>query len=260
MQGQHGLLLQRMQAHGAVALFSGLAAYSAWVIPSPVSWALVSVWMWMLYGSLRQWHLTNWDKRQLLWGIGSAVALLAFFSSDPDFQVGVCRAASVRMRPCKKHHELYKSLVTLQGWGDVYFFCGAKMQYCTCRFQWNLAGWHKAAVLWSFVLSAALGAQRLAIQLGLNGLLPGRCRGRVCSGQLRQQVVMLHAALCCLRRAGGHDAVACTAASHTLWAACYLCAATSSGRALTGWPLNQLLHRQPPAAQSPKKYQTTTKQ
>jgi hypothetical protein len=58
--------------------------------------------------------------------------------------------------------------------GDVYFFCGAKMQYCTCNFRWNMAGWYKAAVLWSFVLSAALGVQRLIIQLGLKGLLPGK--------------------------------------------------------------------------------------
>ena len=34
-------------------------------------------------------------------------------------------------------------------------------------------GWLKAAVLWFYALSSALGLQRLAIQLGLNGLLPG---------------------------------------------------------------------------------------
>ncbi len=60
-----------------------------------------------------------------------------------------------------------------QGWGDVYFFCGTAMQYCTCNFRWSLLGWYKAGVLWSFVLSAALGVQRLAMQAGLNGLLPG---------------------------------------------------------------------------------------
>ncbi len=32
----------------------------------------------------------------------------------------------------------------------------------------------KAIVLWNFVLTAALGIQRLAIQVGLDGLLPGR--------------------------------------------------------------------------------------
>lgn len=57
--------------------------------------------------------------------------------------------------------------------GDVYFFCGPQMQYCTCGFRWNLAGWSKAFILWNFVLSAALGVQRLIIQLGLCGLLPG---------------------------------------------------------------------------------------
>ena len=60
-----------------------------------------------------------------------------------------------------------------QGWGDVYFFCGRDLRYCTCNFRWNLLGWGKAFVLWNFVLSTALGAQRFAIQVGLDGLLPG---------------------------------------------------------------------------------------
>eukprot|EP00775_Hariotina_reticulata_P013637 gene13637-13760_t len=60
-----------------------------------------------------------------------------------------------------------------KSWGDVYFFCGTRMQYCTCGFRWNAWGWYKAAVLWSFTLSTALGLQRLVIQLGLQGLLPG---------------------------------------------------------------------------------------
>ncbi|WIA29195.1 hypothetical protein OEZ86_011706 [Tetradesmus obliquus] len=62
---------------------------------------------------------------------------------------------------------------SFRSWGDVYFFCGPQMQYCTCGFRWNLAGWSKAFILWNFVLSAALGVQRLIIQLGLCGLLPG---------------------------------------------------------------------------------------
>ena len=67
--------------------------------------------------------------------------------------------------------------VLAQSWGDVYFFCGRNLQFCTCNFRWNLSGWAKAAVLWNFVLSASLGAQRCAIQLGLNGLLPGEGGG-----------------------------------------------------------------------------------
>ncbi len=47
------------------------------------------------------------------------------------------------------------------------------MQYCEPSFSWNLRGWAKAAVMWSFVLSAALGLQKLAIQVCLDGLLPG---------------------------------------------------------------------------------------
>lgn len=39
--------------------------------------------------------------------------------------------------------------------------------------RWSALGWAKAAIVWNFVLSAALGLQKLAIQLGLKGLLPG---------------------------------------------------------------------------------------
>lgn len=60
-----------------------------------------------------------------------------------------------------------------QGWADVYWFCGRELQFCNCNFRWNVYGWIKAATLWSFVLSSALGVQRVVIQLGLDGLLPG---------------------------------------------------------------------------------------
>ncbi len=63
-----------------------------------------------------------------------------------------------------------------QGWADVYYFCGRRLQYCTCGFRWNARGWAKAYILWSFVLSSAAGLQRVVIQLGLNGLLPGAPR------------------------------------------------------------------------------------
>jgi hypothetical protein len=65
------------------------------------------------------------------------------------------------------------ALETAQSWGDVYYFCGPDLRFCTCDFRWNLAGWGKALVLWNFVLSSALGLQKLAIRLGLDGLLPG---------------------------------------------------------------------------------------
>ena len=63
-----------------------------------------------------------------------------------------------------------------QGWGDVYYFCGSDMRFCTCDFKWNWAGWRKAFTLWNFILTTALGLQKLAIKVGLNGLLPGRQR------------------------------------------------------------------------------------
>lgn len=64
----------------------------------------------------------------------------------------------------------------LQGWGDVYYFCGSHLQHCNCNFRWNGSGWCKALVLWNLVLSSALGVQKLIAQLGLNGLLPGELR------------------------------------------------------------------------------------
>ncbi|KAA6427331.1 MAG: hypothetical protein FRX49_01996 [Trebouxia sp. A1-2] len=60
-----------------------------------------------------------------------------------------------------------------EGWGDVYFFCGSDYRYCRCDFTWNFDGWVKALVIWSFVVTACLGLQKLVIHAGLNGLLPG---------------------------------------------------------------------------------------
>ncbi len=68
-----------------------------------------------------------------------------------------------------------------QGWGDVYYFCGADMRFCTCDFKWNLAGWRKAFILWNFILTTALGLQKLAIKVGLDGLLPGKDFQHHCS-------------------------------------------------------------------------------
>lgn len=55
----------------------------------------------------------------------------------------------------------------------MYFFCGRELQYCTCDLRWNAAGWRKAAVLASFALSSALGAQRCLARAGLGGALAG---------------------------------------------------------------------------------------
>ncbi len=55
----------------------------------------------------------------------------------------------------------------------MYYFCGPDLRFCTCDFRWNLAGWGKALTLWNFTLSSALGLQKLAIRVGLGGLLPG---------------------------------------------------------------------------------------
>ena len=61
-----------------------------------------------------------------------------------------------------------------QGWGDVYYFCGSNMDFCNCSMQWNYRGWLKAIILWNFVLSASVALQKLIIQAGFKGLLPGQ--------------------------------------------------------------------------------------
>ncbi|CAL8462140.1 g1671 [Coccomyxa elongata] len=88
----------------------------------------------------------RWDRHHLIWGFLSIV------------------------------HFMYYVLVidqSFQSWGDVYYFCGEDMRFCTCEFKWNLAGWGKALTLWNFILSSALGLQKLAIRVGMDGLLPG---------------------------------------------------------------------------------------
>ena len=55
------------------------------------------------------------------------------------------------------------------------------MRFCTCDFKWNWAGWRKAFTLWNFILTTALGLQKLAIKVGLNGLLPGRQQSIGCA-------------------------------------------------------------------------------
>ena len=124
---------------------------------APASWAAGSAVVWLCYvlaatapsvhdDSTPPPPLSPWDRRALAWGVASA-ALFAVFATafDPDFKT----------------------------WGDVYYFCGERHQYCTCDYRWNVNGWTKAATLWSFALSAALGAQKLACATLLGGLLPG---------------------------------------------------------------------------------------
>ena len=67
----------------------------------------------------------------------------------------------------------------VQSWGSVYYFCGDELQYCTCSLRWNAAGWAKACFLSNFVLAAALGWQKLVIQVGLDGLLAGEASSAV---------------------------------------------------------------------------------
>lgn len=177
--------------------------------PAPATWALAAAGAWAGYLLLRPraQPLGGSDQLLVLWGFASALGLLSFLKSDPTFQVStglgfsgfpVKRAVQMAAvctvqctASCRRRAHCASSGASMaspnrapltasrrrpappQGWGDVYFFCGRDLQHCNCDFQWNARGWRKAAVLWNFVLSAALGAQRLLVQVGLDGFLPG---------------------------------------------------------------------------------------
>jgi hypothetical protein len=144
---------------------------------SPVSWMVASMCTWLAVGTVRGgsaprpprppsraprrappltaprprpraagWrNLDVWDQRLMLWGMFSILSFASFLLSDPTFR----------------------------DWSSVYYFCGQAMEFCTPGYRWNLRGWRKAASLWNFTLSTALAAQRLAVEGGLGGLLPG---------------------------------------------------------------------------------------
>ncbi len=83
---------------------AGLAVGGSSGIPAPL-WAVGALGAWAAVVALRGWAaLTPWDKRQLVWAVSSIAAFLVYLQLDPEFR----------------------------GWGDVYFFCGSKLQYCTC--------------------------------------------------------------------------------------------------------------------------------
>ncbi|CAK0750091.1 hypothetical protein CVIRNUC_001963 [Coccomyxa viridis] len=112
----------------------------------PTSWWVLSCSIWVGLLVAQKGRLGRGDILHLLWGVCSASVFLHFILRvEPDFK----------------------------GWGDVYYFCGSDMRFCTCDFKWNWAGWRKAFTLWNFILTTALGLQKLAIKVGLNGLLPG---------------------------------------------------------------------------------------
>jgi len=89
--------------------------------------------------------LDVWEQRLMLWALFSIISFTHFLLSDPSFR----------------------------GWASVFFYCGDAFEYCTPSFRWNMRGWRKATALWNFCLSTALAFQRLGVEAGLGGLLPG---------------------------------------------------------------------------------------
>ena len=132
-------------------VFGSLLTYALYVVASQTEhriamWAPVCVAAWFLHAALMGWaRLSKWDYIGAYWGTISAYNFICYLRYDTEFE----------------------------GWGDVYFFCGHQHQYCTCQFHWNLLGWWKAFAIWNFSIAFAFGLQKLALLLGLGGLLPG---------------------------------------------------------------------------------------
>ena len=146
MAGAASALRAARRAARAAAAAAAAATSAEGALPPPPPPLLPTPVMLMRPRARGLAALNHWDVRQAVWGLASA-ALLANFALvyDRDFR----------------------------GWADVFYFCGARFQYCGCGLRWNVNGWTKAAILWNFALSAALGVQKLAISGGLGGLLPG---------------------------------------------------------------------------------------
>lgn len=141
---------------GAVFMMC-LVMYSASILEmNPWSWVVMSSGIQVACLSMRGWSSMDvWEKRIFLWSMVSLVSFVHFLSMDPTFV----------------------------GWESVYHFCTGPsrsntatvdvVHYCTLTFRWNMAGWRKAISLWNFILSGAIGLQRLCIEVGFGGLLPG---------------------------------------------------------------------------------------
>jgi len=145
-----------------VILVVSLGIYSAHILHmNPWSWVLMSFGIQMACLTLRGWSTMDvWEKRIFLWSMVSILSFVHFLLMDSTFV----------------------------GWESVYHYCSGPSSgvrilgteggdesfvYCTLNFRWNMAGWRKAISLWNFMLSGALGLQRLCIELGFGGLLPG---------------------------------------------------------------------------------------
>ena len=154
---------------------------------SPASWGITAIAIWLTYAVLAWDRLTLFDRQQMLWAMVSVTAFFHFLEGEVSFQswgdgkcsstYSICQAVLRQNAMCTREVMDYmcawRDLKNATPHHAVYYFCGPELAYCTCDFKWNLMGWGKALTLWNFVLTSALGAQRLAILIGLNGLLPG---------------------------------------------------------------------------------------
>ena len=138
------------------------------VLGSVYSWAKVplsSPWGWVIMSGYvhaasivlgrKGWSAMDvWEKRIFMWSVVSILSFVHFLLMDWTFS----------------------------SWESVYYFCGGPgfggstvdaVKYCSLNYRWNMAGWRKAMSLWNFVLSSALGLQKLLIEVAFGGLLPG---------------------------------------------------------------------------------------
>ena len=206
--------MKLLQSKGPLAcsVMMGTIAILKYTSLAPQSWGCIAFSIWLLFAISKGWSsMQTADKNLLAWGWLSVAAFNCFTRADPSFRVTVfwhnkgffhgialqsftlnCMIELMETYSClhqtvllwgvssHKAETFFVRLMSIltQGWGDVYYFCGSRLEYCACDMRWNYEGWIKAFILWNFVLSVSVGLQKLAIQAGLKGLLPGEPEDR----------------------------------------------------------------------------------
>jgi hypothetical protein len=61
---------------------------------------------------------------------------------------GARAACALSVRSAHLLHTPQLLWLAVQGWSDVYFFCGDQLQFCSCNFRWNALGWAKVSASW----------------------------------------------------------------------------------------------------------------
>lgn len=115
---------------------------------TPSSWVVAAAAVWLTFVTCASQGEVRQAWASVFWGLASTIAFATFLQTDRSFK----------------------------GWADIYYFCSSAQEplvYCSCDLSWSWSGYRKFLIIWNFVLSVALGVQKLVVTFLLDGLLPG---------------------------------------------------------------------------------------